>query len=208
MTKARQMRHKIDHPALKQSVQGVPVKDTDTDTNVSFVAFGRSTSNLPIKGKLSHVDPNMVKNVKMKTLVAGPHWIILFSNVPQPQNYKLEIMDSDGDSFEVSVSSFHVAGPTRGTTISYPGSNNPVSQSFSAYGSTDSTDCVTGTLSSQGSIQGTTIQDGPLWIVQFSNVAPGTYTLSVTANPTSATLPGVVVQSSGPGGPATTPGGP
>jgi hypothetical protein len=64
--------------------------------------------------------------------------------------------------------------------INYPSNNDTICQNFASYGTSE--DDVTGTISNgTNTVNGTTLQGPPNWVIGFTNVPVGTnYTLTVT----------------------------
>jgi hypothetical protein len=124
-----------------------------------------------------------------RTLRNPPHWVIFFDTVPVG-TYTLELVDSAtstalGRSNPMSVIEvIHTAA----LSVSYPPSGSRVCQNFSAYGTTNQPNPVSGQLTGPNTVNGTTLQGTPNWVVQFNNVplSASTYTLTVTAGSSSS----------------------
>lgn len=131
------------------------------------------------------------------TLAEPPFWVIYFRDLPEEADLTLWVFESPcvGRSCIPLCQSVEFSTGKKGgygqVTISSPGSGATVSTTFSACGTTDQNGEVIADFDGpSGTYAGTVLQGPPNWVVQFSNVNPGSgYTLNVVINGVAAQPP-------------------
>ena len=119
-----------------------------------------------------------------KTCAEAPNWVVHFhcKKLDANTTYTLELWSSEQDDI-LQASSFKT--PTafskiRGIQPIYPLTNATVKPSFVAYGSTDPSYPVAGTMKKNGKIVvGFTLQGPPDYVIQFTNLPVAAYVLVI-----------------------------
>jgi hypothetical protein len=183
----------------------------------AFIAYGESPSNILLDtSKVFLVGKGVGKQAWGTILMQTPHWIVMFSNAALTKAngpYSIDITDMAGAPMKSE--NFDVADPPKplpklppkvpyATDITSPSSGETVGPNFTTYGDTSSNGPMTGTLTDGNgkTYNGNTVQDGPLWVIQFTNIPQGFYTLTVdgTNLPTSTQVSPVIVTPTAGGG--------
>jgi hypothetical protein len=163
-----------------------------------FAAFGSAPVGTSLSVAVRDSSGRPVGTVKL--LAGPPDWVAVVTGVPPTQGretYTLEVLDAHGTLLACAKDLKVKKTGLRGIDVTYPESGDTVCTRFSAYGGTDETGDVSGSLYKGGNeIPGTTLQNGPVWVVSF-RVGEDTYDqLEVTVNTSSVTVTNITAASS------------
>jgi hypothetical protein len=113
---------------------------------------------------------------------ARPSWVVRFSHVP-PGDYVLVIVGTPGAEVARFMGLKVGSLIPKDTSIGSPPDNATVCTTFSASGTADNSGTATGVLKNAAGVvvaNGVQVSPGPNWVVKFTSVPPGTYTLVIT----------------------------
>lgn len=159
-----------------------------------IVAFGRGAAPAGLQGKLLNSTGAVVAVGKPPVNPPSKHWALLFSPVEPGTGYKLRFTAPGEDAVEVGDLKVQ---PVFGIDIDYPQAGDlPVGSDFMVYGATD-VNATHSAVLTPGNINGA-LQWGPPdpsdnYLFEFTEVAVGNYTVTVSAGGTQQQAP-VTVQ--------------
>jgi hypothetical protein len=195
--------------------QVIPKCETDPDTKMLFFQakgyFLEPASNYLLDPSSCVVNYKDSKTGALQTIKGiiklnnGNAWVVEFSSdglVLDNNPFTCIVTNLNGDKLKVEFYIETKPHKPRGmssllTHVTYPTTPdcNTVPPTFPATGSTNSQNKVSGSLINGMNqvFPGTTTTQGPNWVILFSNIPPGIYTLTVVALPDLTSVSPIVV---------------